>query len=356
MTTITDECWPLMESSTGIASLWDSLRSRCQKAYRFRSRPSLAVLSAYFQFAVLGLVNGTYALYTVDQFNLSWCWSPNKTIGIPILLWGFQFILAGVAAHFGRRCGRRRVVLVGWIIVFASTCITALVTAIFALFPEAEVNDRACFNWKVMASYVFLAQFPLFLGMSCVWVNLLLLGVDVQGAVSGDQISSYYHWFYWSRTLGELLSQLLITWLFSTQHLAVSFTVLSAFVCFCLVLHILVLSLDASVEVGNKPLRQVWKVVWYVVKRGVRKIRRPRVITEGELLSLTTGRETQMIFDYAKEENNGPFTAEYVDQVKKFLHVLLLIGTLLGYFAVFALVSVSYCAQVADTCNHLTFA
>ena len=328
-----------MEPSSVLASVWASIYSRCQTAYRFRSRPSLPVLVAYFQFAVLGLVNGTYALYSIDHFNISWCWSPNKTVGIPILLWSFQFILAGIAAHFGRRCGRRRVILVGWIIVFASTCVTALATAIFAVFPKAEENYADCFDLKTMPTYVVLAHIPLYLGLACVWVNLLLLGVDVQGAVSGDQISSYYHWFYWSRNLGGLLSQVLITWLFSTQHLAVSFTVLSAFVCLCLLLHFLVSSLDAPVEAGNKPLLQVWKVVRYVIQRSVIKARRPQVITEGELQSLTTGREPPMLFDCAKSENGGQFTPEYVDQVKKFLYVLLLIGTLLGYFAVFALVS-----------------
>ena len=334
-----------MESPTVLASLWKSLHSKWQTAYRFRSRPSLPVLSVYFQFVVLGLVSGTYELYTIDHFNLSWCVGPNKTIGIPILLWSFQFILAGIAAHFGRRWGRRRVALVGWIIVFAAICGTAFVTAVFAVFPEAEVNHAECFDMKVMTTYVLLAHFPLYLGLSCVWVNLLLLGVDVQGVVSGDQVSSYYHWFYWSKNLGELLSRVLIAWLFSTQHLAVAFTALSAFVCLCLVLNFLVSFLDGPAESGNKPLRQVLEIVWYVIRMSVKKARRPQVITEGELLNLTTGREPRMLFDYAKEENSGPFPPEYVDEVKKFLYVLLLIGTLIGYFAVFALVSRSPTAQ-----------
>lgn len=328
-----------------LASLWTSLRGRCQTAYRFRSRPSLPVLAVYFQFAVLGVVQGSYALYTIDYLNISWCWEPRQTVGMPIMLLAFQFFLAGIAAHVGRRFGRRRVVFAGWIIVFASTCCTALIAAIMsALSPDArehcpKQHHGINVDGSIMATYVFFAQFPLYLGLACVWVNLLLHGVDVQGAVSGDQISSYYHWFYWARNLGDLLSKVFITWIFSTTYLAVSFTVLSVFVCLCLILHLLAPSRDAPAQANEKPLTQVFNVLWYLIKRSFKRARSPQVVPEEELQLITTGRDPQMLLDRAKKDNGGPYSDDYVDEVKKFLYVLLLIGTLIGYFAVFSLVS-----------------
>ena len=343
------------------ASLRTCLRSRCQTAYRFRSRPSLAVIAVYFQFAVLGLVDGSYSLYFIDHLNLSRCWAPRQTVGIPIMILAYQFVLAGIVAHFGRRFGRKRVTFIGWNIIFVSTCCTALITATMSAlnpFAREQCQHQGTVDGHIMATYVFLAQFPLYLGLACVWVNLLLHGVDVQSAVSGDQISSYYHWFYWARNLGDLLSKVLITWIFSITYLAVSFTVLSVIVCLCLILHLLVHSWDAPVQADEKPLTQVFKVLWYLIKRGFKKARRPREVLEEELQLLTTGRDPQMLLDCAKKDNGGPFSDEYVNEVKKFLYVLLLIGTLIGYFAVFSLVSsptwqFELCMSATNECNIL---
>ena len=41
------------------------------------------------------------------------------------------------------------------------------------------------------------------IGVAGITVNLILFGVDQVRVASSDQLSSYFHWYYWSRNVGQ---------------------------------------------------------------------------------------------------------------------------------------------------------
>ena len=310
-------------------------RSGLARLYQYRSLPSLTVLAAYFQFLVLGLVDGVYSYYTLGYLNASPV-VPRKTIGITILAWSLQFLFSGITARIGERCGRWKVVLIGWNVIFLSCSATALASGVWCIPPAPSVETT-------LTVIIFVAQLPLYIGMSCVWVNLLLLGVDVQEAVSGDQISSYYHWFYWSRTLGYAVS-LFFAWVMTMYYLAVSFTAVTFIVWVALLIHFLLPTLNKPTVTEGSPIVQVWDIVKFVAKKVLKQCvsscrKKDYIISEEELRCINTLAEPPSLFDSAKKEYHGTFDTDYVDEVKKFFYVLFFTIVLFGYFAVYALVS-----------------
>ena len=315
-------------------ALFPWVRHRCTTAYQFRSLPSLAVLAAYFQFFVLGLVDGVYSYFTLGYLNVSPT-PPGETIGVAILIWSLQYLFSGITAKVGEKYGRCKVIFIGWNVIFLTCSATALTSASGVWCSQSV--------WNHITISILVAQFPLYIGLSCVWVNLLLLGVDVQGAVSGDQISSYYHWFYWSRTLGYAVS-LLFTWVMAVTYLTVAFTAVTCVVWVALLIHLLLPTLNIPSANDGSPVRQVCSIVKFVMKKvlkqcvaGCRKT--DHVISEDELRSISSLAEPPSLFDSAKREYHGPFDTDYVDEVKKFFYVMFLAIALFGYFAVFSLVS-----------------
>ena len=314
------------------------VRHKCAAAYQFRSLPSLAVLAAYFQFFVLGLIDGVYSHYTLGYLNVSSV-SPRQTIGVTILIWSLQFLFSGITAKVGERYGRWKVIFIGWNVIFLSCSATALASSVGYGLPASQALPMRV----PVTVIIFVAHLPLYLGLSFVWVNLLLLGVDVQGAVSGDQISSYYHWFYWSKNLGFIVA-LFFAWVMSVYYLAVTFTVVTCFVWMALLIHFLLPTLNIPTANEGSPVVQVWNIGKFVIKKVLKQCvascrKREHIISEDKLRSINSLAEPPSLFDCAKMEYHGTFSTNYVDEVKKFFYVVFLTTVLFGYFAVYSLVS-----------------
>ena len=320
------------------------IKRRIHVAYIYRSFPRFPILLVFFLFTLLGLVEGTYSYITLGIFNTSEFTNSRETIGATIAIWSVQYFLSGPTAWFGQKCGRWRLVFLGWNIMFLFLCSMCVISSIhLAVTASGDPRDRFFYDKEGRFIVLLCLQFPLYIGLSFVWANLLLLGIDKLNETppTGEQISSYFHWSYWFKILGYTLA-LASTYLFSILPFPVVLTGI-AFLSWLGLLVLLHPSLrSATTPKDGSPLLQLWKVTVFLIKDGYRrwKQRNQETLTESMLLvTVNEWRQPSSRFDRAKTDYRGPFDSEYVDDVKKFLHVILLLLPLLGFFAVFVLVS-----------------
>ena len=319
------------------------IKRRIHVAYIYRSFPRFPILLVFFLFTILGLVEGTCSYITLSFFNISDFTSSRETIGATIAIWSVQYFFSGPTAWLGQKFGRWRLVFLGWNIMFFFICITCIISIPLTATASRDPQDRVFYDKEGRFIALLCFQLPLYIGLSFVWANLLLLGIDKLNETppTGEQISSYFHWSYWFKILGYTLA-LASSYLVSTLPLPAVLTGI-AFLSWLGLLVLFHPSLrNATTPNDGSPLLQLWKVIVFLIKDGRRrwKQRNQEVLTESMLLvTINEWRQPTSQFDRAKTDFRGPFNSEYVDDVKKFLHVILLLLPLLGFFAVFVLVS-----------------
>ena len=227
-----------------------------------------------------------------------------------------------------RYFGRAKVLYYSWITMFVTNCFTALYISI--IFPH-----NTSFQTSLPALIVGL--FGNSISLAGIRVNLIPFGVDQMGAASSDQLSSYFHWYYWSRNAGLFIA-------YSFGILGIPSPLHFFYYNILIIIALLVPCIAAaagtvinlcgytwfvkSEKVGN-PLLVIYRVLRYAAS-----VRRPLYRSAFSY----DGRPTPSRIDLAKETHFGKFSDEQVEDVKTFLRILVMLISLAGFLCVYAMV------------------
>ena len=241
--------------------------------------------------------------------------------------------------------GRHRLMKVGLWLLWLAFCLYAMAASFCRLLHLEEISTN---NYM---GYVGLVLFCA--GSGGFETNIIPFGVDQQQGSSSDELSSYFHWWYWTRQLGNFSGVLIFLLLKGINWDTVMpgwsdcpYDLLQA------LLGLIVISVALVIDncchgwfFENAQLqdsfKQIYKVTCFSVTVKRRQPRRRRAFRYGE------GRVARM--DLAKVEFDGIYTSEEVEDVKTFYRVLMIIFSLMFYCFVYEGVGISSCAY-NNTC------
>ena len=166
--------------------------------------------------------------------------------------------------------------------------------------------------------------------------TLIPFGADQLEAAGSNELSSYFYWYYAAIQIGlfgnVLVTSLITLWvpayISTIVHVLVTFVVASS----ALILHSSLEHWFFKNALRENCIKMVLKVLWFAatVKRHLPQYRRAFRYGEGRLPRI----------ELAKQQYDGKFTGDQVEDVKTFCRICLVLFTLGGYF--FSLGGVSY--------------
>lgn len=225
----------------------------------------------------------------------------------------------------------------------------------FVLISIGEVLEYANIGSKAAESYVLpiVAVVLLIISSASVEANIIPFGVDqIQQGAPSSEISSYFYCYYFSARAGSLLSVCVFLALVGTHKSLVPDSNLDpvngcGFTCqtflavhplfavfsvtLALILHVLAQNKYFRDRDYSNPLRLIINVLYYAatVKRRVSRYRR----------AFRYGEERKPRIELAKEEFDGIFTSEEVEDVKTFFQISLVTFSLSGNCFTYGMVS-----------------
>ena len=227
-----------------------------------------------------------------------------------------------------RYFGRAKVLYYSWIFLFIAQLIIAVYFLIHFIVPDGNL---IYIIGIIISAIGFLVNA---ISLAGIRVTLIPFGVDQMGVASSDQLSSYFHWYYWSRNVGQFFTFSIGSSLV-LSHDIIALLVASAVAATGVVVIVLgYKGFVKSVKVGNP-----FFIVYGVLKSAA-TARRPIDRTAFSF----DGRPEPSRIDLAKRTHFGKFPDEQVEDVKTFLRILVFLVSLLGFLIV-------YTAQVCYICN-----
>lgn len=207
----------------------------------------------------------------------------------------------------------------------------------FVLITISESMRYASVGNKMVEKYVLpiVAAILLVISSASIEANIIPFGVDqIQQGASSTEISSYFYYYYFSNRTGLFLGVCTFLVFFDT-HKPILLVIQSLFaviaVTLALILHLLAQNNYFMDRDHNNPIRLIFRVVSYAATVKRRTARYRRAFRYGE------GRKPRM--ELAKEEFDGIFTSEEVEDVKTFFQVFLVIFSLSGILLAYGMVS-----------------
>ena len=171
--------------------------------------------------------------------------------------------------------------------------------------------------------------------------NVIQFGMDQLLESSSDQLSSFIHWYYWSRYAGHFILFLLSAALVVLQsHCVVAVnikhpidTIQNYFMFFMSLLQLILAAVGLFVLIrfkkrlniekpGHNPLMLIYKVLKYAWKHTFPENRSAFTYWENDIPPR---------IDLGKNKYGGPFTTEEVEDTKSFFRILFVLFSLLGF-------------------------
>ena len=307
-------------------------KSFLRRSLFFRPLPQgKRVLLVLFQFILFNITEGISEVYVQVLLTFDFIHAGGtKAIPIFISLRSFPLLLCLPMGFIADRYfGRAKVLYYSWILLFVTHCSFVFYIVMLNLHPPSK-------NTQLQYITVFIiVQLGRSISLGGIRVNLIPFGVDQMGAASSDQLSSYFHWYYWSRNVGLFIAYGI--GILSIPIISDNFQVI--------IIPLLLPSVAATAgtvinmcgyawfvkkeKVGN-PLLLIYRVLSYAAS-----VRRPLYRSAFSY----DGRPKPSRIDLAKETHFGKFRDEKVEDVKTFLRILVMLISLTGFLCVYGLVS-----------------
>ena len=181
------------------------------------------------------------------------------------------------------------------------------------------------------------------LGMSFIFTfgffeaNVIQFGLDQLLGASSSQLSTFIHWYFWSAHVTSMISfyTLLSIVVYISSKSCQSVDVLGgppmyalvglaamALLANSIILHVAGIKCMYIERTGYNPFHKIWKVLRYAWTNKYPQRRSAFTFWEEDIPSR---------IDLGKDKYGGPFSTEEVENVKAFLRLLLLIGSLVGF-------------------------
>ena len=220
--------------------------------------------------------------------------------------------------------GRTKVLVNSWIFLFATQCVFTMHIALFEAYPYDYLPSVAFIVMTVLVISVHA------IALAGIHVNLIPYGVDQLAGAFGDELSSYFHCYYWCRSAGVFFVSTVSTFLLGFVN--AGYILLIATISCALAVVINLVGIGWFVKAGKvgNPLLLIYHVLRYSLTA-----QRP---DERSAFSYD-GRPEPSRIDLAKRTHHGRFEDEKVEDVKVFLRILGILSSLVGFFCVSFLVS-----------------
>ena len=323
-----------MESSRLIYTTQESNypKSFLQRSLFFRPLPQgKRILSVLVQFILLNITEGISEVYlqVLLTFNFE---HTNGTKAIPIFI-SIRSLSLLLCLPLGfiadRYFGRVKVLYFSWILLFVTHCSVAFYISMVILHrPSKHVQLQ-------YITFFVIVQLCKSISLAGIRVNLIPFGVDQMGAASSDQLSSYFHWYYWSRNTGLFFAYgigILLTPIIFDHFKVILIPLLVPCIAAAAgtVINVCGYTWFVKKEKVGNPLLLIYRVLSYAAS-----VRRPLYRSAFSY----DGRPKPSRIDLAKETHFGKFRDEKVEDVKTFLRILVMLISLMGFLCVYGLVS-----------------
>jgi len=217
------------------------------------------------------------------------------------------------------RFGRHRMIIFGLLLYVISLVVGAV------CFLVADPNESKAFLRLSVETFMLLSYVILCLGSSAIQANILPFACDQLLGAYSEELSSLFHWYFWTRNIGAALFSL-TTIAFGTifvdyddNRTSIMLTVAAANISLALV----ILFCWKSAFVIKNEIRSPLKLVFNVT-RFARKAK-----FDSFQNAFTINMEPPPRLDLAKRRYGGPFTTEQVEDVKTFYRVLLVLVSMM---------------------------
>ena len=305
--------------------------SLLRRSLFFRPLPQgKKVFLVLVQFILLNMIEAVNEVYFLTLLVVNFHIEEAKTISIFVSITSLPLLLCLPMGFIADRYfGRAKVLYYSWILLFVIQCAIASYVSIMVQYGPTN-NEQL----QYIIVLIVISTLGQSIGLAGVRVNLIPFGVDQMGAASSDQLSSYFHWYYWSRNAGIFIGYSVVNIL--ALPIAVHIVIVLLLVpCVAAAAGTIInICGDAwfvkKQRVGN-PLLLIYRVLSYTVS-----VRRPMHRSAFSY----DGRPKPSRIDLAKETHFGKFRDEQVEDVKTFLRILLMLISLVGFLCVYGLVSI----------------
>ena len=287
------------------------------------SRPLPKGKRVYFtllQFILLSIVSGTTEVYF--QVLLNKYYSGEASLQTYIFFRSFPLLLCLPMGFIADRYfGRAKVIYYSWIFLFIAQLLLAFYTITDAL-------DLIPHTYRYVTSVVGLLINSI--SLAGIQVNLIPFGADQMKTASSDQLSSYFHWYYWCRNVGLLIAFSVGASLIESSIDVAALFVSSTAAAAGAMINFVGYKWFIRVEKISNPLLLVYQVLKYAAT-----VKRPAERTAFSY----DGRPVPSRIDLAKATHFGKFSDEEVEDVKTFLRIIVFLISLTGFLCVYSLVS-----------------
>ena len=220
--------------------------------------------------------------------------------------------------------GRAKVLEWSWILLFITLCLFTMHATLFEVYVADYINNAGYIAIIVLIIVAHAA------GLAGVHVNLISYGVDQLVGAFADELSSYFHWYYWCRSVGVFIVCTVGTYILAFYNPGYVFLLATTACTIAVVTNLVGAKWFIRAEKVGNPLLLIYCVLRYAVTA--------KPPGERSAFSYDDRLEPSRI-DLVKKTHHGPIKDEKVEDVKIFLRILGILFSLVGFFCVYFLVS-----------------
>ena len=279
------------------------LKTYCKPAYRVKwLKNKGAILILTWNYLVWSVYFLFRAGYREKQLK-----NPFHETDTGIIMWCMAILCPIGGWLADTRIGRYKVIHYSMLFMWIGVVLTTIGELVLTNINIGTANDTVLST----GVYTCLSLFTM-VGFVGFVSNILHLGIDQLTDASANEITSFIMWY----TMTLSTSGITVHYISDCVEHKHTFYIKTFIVAICLTValcsdflfhHILV-----KEQVAGKPLRVIIGVVRYIIKN--------------RHLRYTTRNEASSSFDIAKHMYGGPYTSQQVDNVRKFLWMLLIIA------------------------------
>ena len=304
----------------------DYPKSLWRRSLFFRPLPQgrqvlIVMAQCMFFFIVQGVNNILFQTFLLKNFNGSLLKDMHSFFYFASIS---LFLCLPMGFIADRYFGRAKMLNCCWIFLFVAQLIFGTYFAIFYFITNEESEF-------IVGVFVFtIGTLINSLSLAGIRVNLISFGADQMESASSEQFSSYFHCYYWCRTIGLLIAYSLGAYLVAA-HGEVALVLSTTAAMAGMVTNFTAYKWFIKITKHTNPVLLIYRVLKYAATK-----KKP---AERSAFSYDDRSEPSRI-DLAKKTHYGIFNDEQVEDVKTFLRILVVIFSLLGLFCVYSWVCI----------------
>ena len=331
-TSVSSETRPILEPRPAVVQPKTSYRRR---AIQSKGAILVLILSACVDVGTMSALNQLLRtlLQTYEPNSVALLFFIQIAVGVAIPQ--LFYPLAGWLAD--ARFGRHRVIQISLWCMWLGECTLSVTLLLFELCQSFSVAYHSIFMYCLFpAAYIIIS-----VGVAGFQANIIQFGLDQMVDASGDQMSAFIHWYYWSTFIGgALLSVILACFIpiYSLYVLEIGIDTLLlsvALLCWYKLKHWLIIEPQC-----RNPFKMVYDVVKFASKH-------KHPIYRSALTYWDDTRPSRL--DLGKSKYGGPFSTEEVESVKSFFAITVVLLSLGLYVTVDNTIVSALMSRMKDT-------